>query len=262
MNTTVPLVELPAFQGPLDLLLHLIQQEKVDIYDIPIARIADQFLAALQQMEELDMEITSEFLLLSAQLLYIKSRMLLPKAPQEEIAEEEEDPRQELVERLLVYKAFKEIAQTLGSLENAEGRPYFREIDAEKIAAGLPKEDPLQGIAFADLWKAFQDIVERVEKGEEVRHISADEISVEMMAKNIWQRVLLHPDGIYFSRLMQDGRSRLEVIVAFLAVLELLKSGRIRAEQAGVKSDISIFPTEKAWEFGAEEEIKIDPIGE
>ncbi len=252
MNNTVPLIELPAFQGPLDLLLHLIQQEKVDIYDIPIARIADQFVATLRQMEEMDMEVTSEFLVLAAQLLYMKSRMLLPKPPKEELTTEEEDPRQELVERLLAYKAYKEIARTLSSLENEAGHSYFREIDVEELTAALPKEDPLKGIDFEDLWKAFQHVIERVEKGEEITHIPADEISIEIMVKDVWRRVLLHPDGIFFARLLRGG-GRLEVITAFLAVLELLKAGRIRAEQAGMKGEISIFPTEKAWEFKEDE---------
>lgn len=248
MGVKGPHVELPAFQGPLDLLLHLIQQEKVDIYDIPLARIADQFVQTLHQMEELDMEVTSEFLVLAAQLLYMKSRMLLPKPPKEEACEPEEDLRQELVERLLAYKAYKDVALTLAGWETSSERPYFREIDRAEIAAGMPKEDPLLGVEFADLWQAFRKVIERVEVGEEIRHIPPDEISIDVMVKDLWRRVLVHPDGIRFRQLIRAG-SRIEIIVAFLATLELLKAGRIRAEQPGPLSDISIFPTDKAWEF-------------
>jgi len=113
-ENTSPQVELPAYQGPLDLLLTLIQQEKVDIYDIPIARIADQFVEVVRHMESMDMEVTTEFLVLAAQLLYIKSRELLPKLPKDEQKQvEEEDLRQELVERLLAYRAFKQVAKVL-----------------------------------------------------------------------------------------------------------------------------------------------------
>lgn len=248
----VPYVELPAFQGPLDLLLHLIQQEKVDIYDIPIARIADEFVQALQKMEFLDMEVTSEFLVLAAQLIYIKSRMLLPKPPKMDDTLEEEDPRQELVERLLAYRAFKEAAQVLGALETSSGQRYFREVDVKGILANITVQDPLLGVGFDDLWQAFREVIERAEKGEEIRQVEPDEVPIEVMTRHVLRRLLLHKDGVHFSKLVRGG-TRIELVVAFLALLELLKTGRARAEQAGPKSDIMLFPTEKAWEFIEEE---------
>lgn len=250
---TTPLVELPAFQGPLDLLLALIQQEKVNIYDISIARIADQFMEALKKMESLDMEITAEFLVLSAQLLYIKSRELLPKSPkQTQDEDEEEDPRQELVERLIAYRTYKQAAHIFETMEKTSGRSFYREVDVEDLLVDVEPEDPLSGVSFADLWHAFCKVIERAEKGEEIRHIEPDEIAIEMMLTDVLRRVLLHPQGLHFSQLLRSG-SRMEVVVSFLALLELLKSGKIRAEQPAVKSDIMLFPTPKAWEFKEEE---------
>ena len=252
-ESTSPQVELPAYQGPLDLLLTLIQQEKVDIYDIPIARIADQFVEVVRQMESLDMEVTTEFLVLAAQLLYIKSRELLPKPPKnEQSSVEEEDLRQELVERLVAYRAFKQAAKLLEGLETSSGRSYYREVDVEGLLANVKPEDPLKGIDFNDLWQAFCRIVERAEQGEEIRYVEPDEIAIDLMLADVLRRVILHPQGMHFTQLMRIG-SRMEMIVSFLALLELLKSGKVRAEQATLKSDILLFPTKKAWEFTVEE---------
>lgn len=248
----VPLVELPAFQGPLDLLLQLIQTEKIDIYDIPIARITEQFIQALGALESLDMEVTSEFLVLAAQLLYIKSRYLLPKPPRPEESALEEDPRQELVERLLSYRAYKQAAQWLGSLEENSGRRFFREEDIESLLGNVQGEDPLDGVSFADLFQAFRLVLDRAEKGEEIQQLKPDEIALEVMLKDVWRRVLLHPQGIGLHSLLRT-HSRLEIVVAFLALLELLKDGRIRAEQSSARSEIFLFPATKAWEFTEEE---------
>ncbi len=242
------MVEVPAFQGPLDLLLHLIQQEKVDIYDIPVARIADQFVQAMLAMEALDMEVTSEFLVLAAQLLYLKSLSLLPKQPRPEDTVEDEDPRRELVERLVAYRSFKEAAQELGNRETTSGQRYFRAVDVESILAGLPAPDPLDGVNFADLLQAFLRVVERAEEGEEVSRIQPDEVSVQAMADDVLRRVLLNPDGVRFRQLLRAG-SRLELVVTFLALLELLKAGKIRAEQTPPRGEISLFPTESARQF-------------
>ena len=249
---TAPQIDLPAYQGPLDLLLILIQQEKVDIYDIPIARIADQFVDAVRRMESLDMEVTTEFLVLAAQLLYMKSRELLPRnSVNDENEEAEADPRRELVERLLAYRAYKQAAQILGALQTSSGQSYYREVDVEALMVDFQPEDPLKGLVFADLWQAFRKVLERADKGEEIRQVKPDEIAIDVMIADVLRRVLLHPKGIHFSQLLRVG-SRMELVVSFLALLELLKSGKIRAEQAALLSDIMIFPTAKAWEFEEE----------
>lgn len=246
---TAPQVQLPAYQGPLDLLLTLIQQEKVDIYDIPIARIADQFVEAIRHIGSMDMEVTTEFLVLAAQLLYIKSRELLPKPPKFEPDElGEEDLRQELVERLLAYRRFKQAAQIFEGLETSSGRSYFREVDVEELLSDVPSEDPLKGIVFDDLWQAFCRVIERADKGEAIRHVEPDEIAIEMVLADVLRRVLLHPKGMRFNQLMRRG-SRMEMVVSFLALLELLKLGKVRADQTSQLSDIILFPTAKAWEL-------------
>lgn len=250
---TIPQVELPAYKGPLDLLLTLIQQEKVDIYDIPIARIADQFVEAVRLMGPMDMEVTTEFLVLAAQLLYIKSRDLLPKpSKSEQGIVGEEDLRQELVERLLAYRSFKEAALMLERLETSSGRSYCREVDVEGLLADVVPEDPLKGVSFNDLWQAFCRVIERAEKGEKIQHVEPDEIAIDVMLADVLRRVLLHPKGMRFFQLLRIG-SRMEMVVSFLALLELLQSGKVRAEQLSLSSDIVIFPTLKAWEFTEEE---------
>lgn len=247
-----PQVELPAFQGPLDLLLTLIQQEKLNIYDIPIARIADQFMEAVKKMESMDMEVTAEFLVLSAQLLYIKSRDLLPKSQKVEQDQDEEDLRQELVERLIAYRTYKQAALLFERMERASGRSFYREVDVGDLLAEVEPENPLSGVSFEDLWQAFCKVIERAEKGEDIRQVEPDEIAIETMLSDVLRRVLLHPQGMRFAQLMRSG-SRMEVVVSFLALLELLKSGKVRAEQPAVLSDILLFPTQKAWEFTEEE---------
>lgn len=250
-----PYVELPSFQGPLDLLLHLIQQNKVDIYDIPIVLIADQFIVTLKQMEAFDADIASEFLVLAATLLYLKSRSLLPRPQktQEEI-EHEEELKQDLVERLIVYRAFKEIASFLNAKEVSSGIRYFREVDPNEIIATMKQPNPLTGIELADLLQAFQTVLSRVEEGEDIHYIQAEEIPVEMMLDDIMRRLMLHPAGMKFSQLLRY-RSRVEIVVAFVALLELLKEGRVRAEQSSLSHDIFLVPTSKAWDYINEESV-------
>ncbi len=250
-----PYVELPIFQGPLDLLLHLIQQNKVDIYDIPITVIADQFIATIRKMEALDMDVTSEFLVLAAQLLYLKSRQLLPKPhkTEEEIMLEEE-LKQDLVDRLVAYRAFKNIAQYLSSRVESSGSRYFREVDMEELISKIKPPNPLTGIEMDDLMKAFHDVLKRVEKGEYVHYVQIDEIPVEMMVMDIMRRMILHPKGMTFSQLLRY-KTRVEIVVAFIALLELLKEGKIRAEQGEKNHDIFIVPTQRAWDFMNEESV-------
>ncbi|MCL1918585.1 MAG: segregation/condensation protein A [Peptococcaceae bacterium] len=253
-GTGVPHVDLPAFQGPLDLLLHLIGQHKIDIYDIPIARVADQFVAAIEQMEALDIEVASGFLVLAAQLLYLKSKELLPKPKfTEESLEDETDYKKDLVDRLIAYRAIKEAAEQLRRSEGATGSRYFRAIDPEEIVAGLPLKDPLDSVAFGDVLSAFRQVLERADKGDEetdVRFISLEAISIDVVIRDVLRRILLQPKGVYFGLLLRY-QSRVEIVMAFLALLELLKEGKIKAQQDSEpgRDDIFLVPTEKAWDF-------------
>lgn len=254
LKKTTPHVELPVFQGPLDLLLHLIQQNKVDIYEIPIVLIADQFMAAINE-DSFDMEITSEFLVLAAQLLYLKSRSLLPKPQKtEEEIEREEELKQELVERLVTYKSFKNIALFLNSKVVSSGAKYFREINIEEIIAGLNRPNPLTGVELIDLLQAFQKVLARVEKGEGIHYVEADDIPVGLMINDIMRRLIINPGGMKFSQLLRY-QTRVEIVVAFVALLELLKDGKIRAEQSSQANEIFLVPTTKAWDFIDEESV-------
>ena len=247
-----PYIDLPAFQGPLDLLLHLIRQHKIDIYDIPIALLADQFIAAIRQMEQLDIEVASEFLVLAAQLLYMKSRQLLPRHAFDEEDEEEDRFKQDLVDRLVTYRAIKEAAYFLRQTEGTAGIRYFRTVNPEEIVAGLTPKDPLVRVEFSDILTAFRRVLERAERGEEtdVRFLELEEISIELIINDVLRRLLLYPKAIFFGDLLRY-KTRVELVMAFLALLELLKEGKVRADQG--QSDIFLVPTAKAWEFAEEE---------
>jgi segregation and condensation protein A len=242
-------VEVEAFRGPMALLLSLIQQHKVDIYAIPVALIADRFIESLERMERLDLEITSEFLVLAAQLLYLKSRELLPRPQktEEELAEEE-SLKQDLVDRVIVYRAFREAAAFLRERDQSEAAPFFRVIDQEEIWAALPRPNPLQGVPLAALGRVFAGVLARAEEGERADTLETEEIQLDLMIRAIMRRVLLHPEGLLFARLIAF-RSRLELIIAFAAVLELLRSGRLRAVQSETAADIFLAPTDKAREY-------------
>ena len=256
-----PHVELPAFQGPMDLLLHLIVQHKIDIYDIPIALVADQFVATVKQMEALDIEVASEYLVLAAQLLYLKSKELLPKPKSgEDKSEDETDYKQDLVDRLIAYRAIKEAAEQLRRSEGATGSRYFRSIDLEEIVASLPLKDPLESLGFGDVLSAFRKVLERADKGDEetdVRFVSLEAISIDVVTHDVLRRILLQPKGIYFGHLLRY-QSRVELVMAFLALLELLKEGKVKARQEETlgRHDIFLVPTAKALEFEVEEEME------
>lgn len=250
-----PYVKLPAFQGPLDLLLHLIRQNKVDIYDIPVALVADQYIDTVKTMEALDMEITSEFLVLASQLLFLKSRQLLPHPQKsEEDLLLEEELKQDLVGRLVIYSAYKTAASFLSSRGESSGNTYFHDIDLERLLAEMAPPDPLSGISVEDMAQAFLHVLAKVEKGEDLYYVQADEIPVELMTRDILRRMMLNPKGIGFRQLLRY-RTRTEIVVVFIAMLELLKDGKIRAEQSAKENDIFLAPTELARDFMSKESV-------
>ncbi|MCX8026234.1 MAG: segregation/condensation protein A [Thermodesulfovibrionales bacterium] len=225
-------VALPLFEGPLDLLLHLIRQNKIDIYDIPIALITKQYLEYLDLMKELDLEVASEFLIMAANLIYIKSRMLLPKP---EISdEEEEDPRKELVEQLVEYSKFKEISQFLKERYDIWSKAYPRKTSQEE-------EFLIQELNVFDLLTAFKKIVE---KPEPKIYIIKESIKVEEKIEKILE-ILRKRKTIVFDELFQSSPidrkiSKMEIIVTFLALLELLRLKLIKAYQNSLFNKIFI----------------------
>lgn len=240
-------IHLPAFDGPFDLLLHLIQKNEVDIYDIPIAEITAQYLDYLAQMEAMDLEIASEFLVMAATLLAIKARMLLPKPPSE-LAEDEEDydPRLKLVRDLLEYKRIKEAAGELEQFYQAQQQKFSRPNDIAMYEHLFAEQNPLAGKTLADLTEALRPVWQRAKAAEQVRTIRRGSVSVGMMAGRLLERLSGRPDGIVFADLFDVSCGRLQVIVGFLALLELAKVSAVKVRQDGPDAAIYIIPGDLA----------------
>ncbi len=232
-------VKLEQFEGPLDLLLYLIQREEMDIYDIPIARITEQYLQHIELMEQLDLNVAGEFLVMAATLLRIKARLLLPvQRPGEDTGE---DPRTELVQRLLEYKKFKEAARALEEHENQSLKTFTRPLDAALVESAREEGDEeIFEVNLPQLMRALQGVLGRFETV--VTHEVAL-IHVSLEDKTAWLRARLERQGrLRFAELFEDARTRLDVIVTFMALLELIKARALRAHQAESFSELWIFP--------------------
>lgn len=212
-------IKLEIFEGPLDLMLYLIKKEEIDIYDIPIAKITDQYLEYLEMMKLLDLDIAGEFIVMAATLMQIKSKMLLPpdETPQEDM--EQEDPRAELVKKLLEYKKFKEAADGLAAREAAASQLYSRKTEEKEL---LETEDsPFFETSIFDLLTAFSKILKEIPK-ETFYRVVKDEFTVGEKIHDIFHMLVNQP-RIYFSRLFKEAKSKLEIIATFLAILELIR---------------------------------------
>ena len=216
-------VSLPAFSGPLDLLLHLIQREEIEITDIPIARITREYLDTLELMRELDLEVAGEFLVMAATLMRIKARMLLPPAIADE---EEEDPRQGLIRQLLEYRRFKEASRDLEVLEGERRLLFDRGAPAQLED---PQDGELQPVSLFRLLDALKNVLQR-QTPPIVHTITAEPISLEEAIAVIRDQ-LLRGRRALFEEVLQAFVSRLEKITAFLGLLELLKQERITVVQ-------------------------------
>ncbi|MGN0353516.1 MAG: segregation and condensation protein A [Muricoprocola sp.] len=238
-------IKLQKFEGPLDLLLHLIDKNKVDIFDIPIVEITDQYMEYLQEMDA-DMGTMSEFLVMAATLLDIKARMLLPKEVNEE--GEEEDPRQELVERLLEYKMYKYMSYELRD----------RQEDAEKVLyreQSLPKEvleykqpvdldELLAGVTIEKLNQMFKDIIRRQEaRTDPIRskfgQVEKEEVNLEETIAYVEDYISKHKK-CSFRNLLNHQKSKMKIIITFLTILEMMKTGKIEVEQDEIFAEIMI----------------------
>ncbi|EPZ48900.1 segregation and condensation protein A [Alicyclobacillus acidoterrestris] len=219
-------VKLALFEGPLDLLMHLIRKNEVDIYDIPIADITDQYLGYLRAMEEWSLEIASEFVVMAATLLAIKSRMLLPRTRSAGSEEDEEDPRAPLVEQLIEYQRCKWAALQLSDMATAQAQVYSRlPMD---LSAYKSKDAPeLTGVTLWDLVDAFRKLYMRMPKAERVAEIRGHVERVEDLMGHIVERLQRY-QRIEFSQLMDFVHNRHTLVTAFLAILELIKDGALR----------------------------------
>ncbi len=239
-------VKLPVFEGPLDLLLHLIEKNKIDIYDIPIVEITDQYMAYIRQMEREDLNVVSEFMVMAATLLDIKCRMLLPKEVSEE--GEEEDPREELVQQLLEYKMYKYMSYELRDRMADASRSVYKKATLPKEV--LEYEEPvdvselLAGLTLEKLNEIYQSILRRQEdKIDPIRsrfgRIEKEEVSLSDKMEELESYASAHRQ-FSFRSLLESQHSRMQVIVTFLAVLELMKTGKITVVQERLFDDILI----------------------
>jgi segregation and condensation protein A len=227
-------VKLEVFEGPLDLLLHLIKRNQVDIYDIPIATITDQYLDYLNMMRTLNLDVAGEFLLMAASLLHIKSKMLLPSPPEEE-EEEEEDPRAELVNRLLEYQKYKEAAARLHERDILD-----RDIFVQGNQGEGSNDRGLVEIGVFELIEALRDVLSR-SFPEAAYDITLDRITIEERIAQILETVKSERGGLLFSSLFSGASSKGDIIITFLALLELIRMKMIKVYQRAPFGPIEIF---------------------
>jgi len=230
-------VKLEIFEGPLDLLLFLIKRDEIDIYDISIERITRQYLEYLQAFKELKIDIAGEFVVMAANLIYLKSRSLLPldQQPPEEDAEED-DPRWDLIRQLIEYKKFKEAAAQLHDRAVERERIFTRDSGG---AAASDAPLPLHEVGIFQLIHAFQEVIKRVEAREDLREIFGERFTVSEKIDKILERVG-NGASVRFSELFGQIVSRVEIVVTFLALLELIRLNQVRALQRKMFDEIEI----------------------
>ncbi len=257
-----PTYRLEHFEGPLDLLLHLIEKNKLDIYDIPISEITGQYLDYVNKMEEEDLEIISDFLVMAATLLEIKSKMLLPKEDTDE--EEEGDPRAELVARLLEYKKYKCISHELSDLEDGASLFLYHEQDIPaEVAKYIPPLDLsrlFHNVTVERLHALYIDAMRRKEASiDKIRSkfgvIQREKISLQGKIKDVLSYARKHGRFTFRRMLSQKKHTKMEVVVSFLAVLELMKMGKIRLQQDEPFSDMDIESVDDG-NNGSEDELQ------
>ncbi len=251
--------KLQVFEGPLDLLLHLIEKNKVDIYDIPIVTITEQYLAYVNEMQNRDMDVMSEFLVMAATLIRIKSKMLLPR--EEEAEEEDEDPRAELVRRLLEYKMYKYAALELKDMELDASYTFYKKATIPKEVSAYKEEvDPValvDGMTLNALNEIFKSIMKRqVDKIDPIRSkfgtIEKEEINIEDRMVQIREEVR-GLKGINFRTLLASQPTKMNVIITFMSILELMKVGAILIRQEETFGEIVI---------DSLDEITAEPVAE
>ncbi len=238
--------KLEHFEGPLDLLLHLIDKNKIDIYDIPIVEVTAQYLEYVRQMDREDLNLVSDFLVMAATLLDIKARMLLPKEVDEE--GEEIDPRAELVERLLEYKRYRLMADSLADREEGAQTHFYKEPtvppEVAKYQPPVELDKLLDGLTLAKLQRIFEQVMKRQEyKIDPIRSrfgtIKKEPVSLEQKIGSVLAAAR-KARRCSFRQLLEAQADKLEVVVTFLAVLELMKLGKIRLSQAEIFGEMDI----------------------
>ncbi|MEX2158318.1 MAG: ScpA family protein [Dehalococcoidia bacterium] len=226
--------KLPVFEGPLDLLLYLIEREELEITAVSLVQVTDQYLSYLRAGEKIDAAQLAEFIAVAARLLLLKSRALLPR-PLPDI-EEEEDLGEDLVRRLKEYRAFREVAQSLREIEEQGLRAYPR---SAPVREGIPLPTGLDGVTLDSLTKIVQDVLARRPEEQVQEIIERRIVTIEEKVDELSRQLETHR-RVSFRTFISSCRSRIEVIIAFLAVLEVIKALRVRAEQDALFGDIAL----------------------
>jgi len=224
-------VNLDVFAGPLDLLLYLVRKEEVDIYDIPIARITNQYLQYIEMLKNLDIDIAGDFLVMAATLMQIKSAMLLPKADPDQLeAGDLEDPRTELIRQLLEYKKFKDAANLLDAAADKQKQRFARpDRIIDQLRTEKEPQIDIDQVSIWDLLKAFDSIMKATGSYQDISHIK-DDTPIDLYQIEILHQLQTEGPGS-FETLFGTGRGRLVMIGLFLGLLELIREGLVRAEQ-------------------------------
>ncbi len=230
-------IRLPDFEGPLDLLLYLIRRNELDIYDIPVADVTRQYIEILGSMEKLDLEIAGEFFVMASTLMYIKSRMLLPKKDRggnEDMEEDEVDPRWELVQQLLEYRRFKEVSAQIEALiiDTHDRFPRIGPRDTAEAA-----ERPLKPVDRVELWNTFNQVLRRLAERIQEGEIHAENVTVADRMELVLQRMRHEPDFL-FSELFEKTTTIPTIVATFLAILELTRLNQINIHQDTAFADI------------------------
>ncbi|HZP57068.1 MAG TPA: ScpA family protein [Dehalococcoidia bacterium] len=235
-------LRLPIFEGPLDLLLHLIEREELDITAIALVSVTDQYLQYLHEAEQLNLDALADFIAIGARLIYLKSRALLPRPPAAPGEEEEEDPGDELARQLREYKLFKEAASRLRDIETAGLHAYPRIAPPPEF----PPPTGLDGVTLDLLQQIVESVLTRKpEQAEPVQVIRPHKVTVREKIDRIRELIASSPH-VSFRALVEECRTRMEVVVSFMAVLELIKSRVIDAVQDATFADIVLVPTDEA----------------
>lgn len=240
-NYPVRLEGLVNFEGPLDLLLHLIKKNELNIYDIPIAVITKQYLEYVELMQEMNLDIAGEFLVMAATLIHVKSRMLLPR-PDPKQDDPEEDPREALVRRLLEHQKFKAAAELLHEKETLRSAQWTRPDERIADVAGEPVEPEVEVDLFS-LMSAFRQVLERAKQRPQVR-LPAEQIPIETRIEQLLAR-LSETEACGFEDLFADVQTKPGMIVTFLALLEMIRLKLVRVFQGGAFGDIRVYRREK-----------------
>ena len=230
-------IRLPAFEGPMDLLLYLIRRSEVDIYDIPIERVTEQYIEVLGSMESLDLEVAGEFFVMASTLMYIKSRMLLPKKDQgsnEDMEDDDIDPRWELVQQLLEYRKFKEAAEDIRKLILSSNDLISRIGPRDALEA---VERPLKPVDRVDLWNTFNSVLRRLAERIDEGQINAEQVTVSDRMELVLLRIK-HNKNFLFSDLFEFSTTITTIVATFLAILELTRLNKITLEQDRAFGDI------------------------